>query len=102
MIWISLCSIPGLSAISPPSPITSSTMFSTDFTNLDISTLDCISIPVSIAMRPVSYSHQHSVSPSNRYTPIPFVNVDNYGFQRNHHSCGSPWTFESLHPVHHY
>ncbi|KAM3924760.1 paired box protein Pax-4 [Leptodactylus fuscus] len=91
-----------LSAVSPQSPIASSSIFSTDFTNIDTSTLDGISIAASIAVPPLSYSHQNSTSTSNRYPHVPFVNVDSYGFQRNHHSCGSPWTFESLHPVYHY
>ncbi|XP_056429058.1 paired box protein Pax-4 isoform X2 [Hyla sarda] len=90
-----------LSAVSP-SPITSSTIFPTDFTNIDIAALDCISIPVSFAMQPLSYSPHHSVNASNRYHHAPFVNVDSYGFQRNYPSCGSPWTFEGLRPVHHY
>ncbi|XP_056429060.1 paired box protein Pax-4 isoform X3 [Hyla sarda] len=96
----SVC-LPGLSAVSP-SPITSSTIFPTDFTNIDIAALDCISIPVSFAMQPLSYSPHHSVNASNRYHHAPFVNVDSYGFQRNYPSCGSPWTFEGLRPVHHY
>ncbi|XP_069814025.1 paired box protein Pax-4 [Dendropsophus ebraccatus] len=90
-----------LSAVSP-SPITSSTIFPTEFTNRDISALDCIPIPVSFGMQPLSYSHHHSVTSSNLSPHVPFVNVDNYGIQRNHHSCGSPWAFESLCPVHHY
>ncbi|KAM4038460.1 paired box protein Pax-4 [Anomaloglossus baeobatrachus] len=91
-----------LSAVSPPSPITSSTIFPTDFPATDVSTLDGISIPVSITMQPLPFSHQHRINASTRYPQIPFVNVDNYGFQRNYHSCGSPWTFESLRPVYHY
>ncbi|XP_066445420.1 paired box protein Pax-4 [Eleutherodactylus coqui] len=92
----------GLSAVSPPSPITSSAIFPAHFTNTDISSIDGFSLPVSVAMQPLSFSYHHSVSPSSRYPNVPFVNVDSYGFQRNHHSCGSPWTLESFHPLYHY
>ncbi|XP_069621546.1 paired box protein Pax-4 [Ranitomeya imitator] len=93
---------PGRSAVSPSSMISSSPIFPTDFTSTDVSTLDGISIPVSITVQPLPFSHHHSVNTSPHYPHVPFVNVDNYGFQRNQHSCGSPWTFESLRPVYHY
>ncbi|XP_063786520.1 paired box protein Pax-4 [Pseudophryne corroboree] len=91
------------STVSPPPPFTSNTMFPADFSlNADITSLDGTSLPVSMAIQPLSLPLHHGVSTSNRYPPVSFVCMDNYGFQRNHHSCGSPWTFEGLRPVYHY
>ncbi|KAM5172047.1 paired box protein Pax-4 [Mantella aurantiaca] len=93
---------PRFSSISSPSPFTTNTMQPADFSlNADLPGLDGITLHASMARQPLPFPVYHGVPMAKRY-PVALVNMDSYGFQRNHHSDGSAWTFEGLYSGYHY
>ncbi|XP_075455041.1 paired box protein Pax-4 [Ascaphus truei] len=62
---------------------------------------DGMSLPVPMAMQHMSLPVQHGVTMPHVFPSVPLVNVEDHGYQRSHHSCGAPLTFESFRPVYH-
>lgn len=93
---------PRFSSVSSPSSLTTNGIKPSDIPlNAELPGLDGIPLHASMARHPLSFPVHHSVPMPKSY-PVSLLNMDTYGFQRNHHNDQPAWTFEGLYSGYNY